>query len=96
VQRQQTGFAAPYSAVVAGLYDMSGSVTLRVNAASFQTTGALGGNFGAYPTYIGARGGASDFFNGDIYCLSARGALTTDSLIAQMEQWANGRMGRVY
>jgi hypothetical protein len=100
------GYAAPSSAVLTVAADYAGAtaaqqLTVRVNGAlpvQTVTGGMSSGKFSNYPAYIGARGSATPllFLSGDIYCLSARGALTTDSLIAQMEQWANGRMGRVY
>jgi hypothetical protein len=101
-----TNFASPNSSVLAVSGDYGGAtagqqLSIRVNGALPAQTvigGLPSGKFGNYPAYIGARGSATPllFLSGDIYCLSARGALTTDSLIAQAERWINGRMGGVF
>lgn len=64
--------------------------TLRGNGvlrgSSISTTFG-GGNFGNYPLYIGRRGGTSLPFNGRIYSLIVRGALSSDSEITNAENW---------
>ena len=43
--------------------------------------------------YIGARGGLSSFFNGNLYSLIVRGASSTAAEIASTEAWVNGKTG---
>ena len=91
-----SGFAAPITNVVTGISDISGdTATLRINgvqsAASAADQGT--GNYGAYPLYIGSRGGTSLPFNGQIYSLIVRGAQSTTAQIVSAETWVNTRTG---
>jgi hypothetical protein len=102
-----SGYSAPHSSILAGAIDRAGAtisdqVKLRVNGA-LPAQGPNGsgpiaaGNFASFPAFIGCRGqGNSNFFNGDIYAMAARGAATSDAAIAWAEQDINARMGRVY
>ena len=49
------------------------------------------GNFGNYPLYIGRRNGATLPFNGHIYQLVVRGALTAD--LAPVETYVADKTG---
>jgi hypothetical protein len=100
-------YPAADSRVLTASFDIAGATNpdeqkLRINGASqtiiFAGAGpAGGGSFTAQPCYIGARNaGSSLFFNGDIFCLGARGATTTDATISKTEGYINSRMGKVY
>jgi hypothetical protein len=89
-------FAAPNTAVVTGLGDIAGdSAIVRVNgtqeasAAADQGTG----NFSNAIVYIGRRGGSTLPFNGRIYGLIVRGALTSGATLTNAEAWMNARTG---
>jgi hypothetical protein len=80
-------FNAPHSGAISGLGDISGDLaTLRINGTQVaQNLADQGtGNYLAYPAYIGARGGSSLFFNGEISALTARFGPNLDT--AQIEQ----------
>lgn len=51
------------------------------------------GNFGNHPLYIGSRAGSSLYFNGKIYSLIVRGALSTAQEITDTETWVNNKTG---
>ena len=53
----------------------------------------LGGNFGNYPFYIGARAGTSLFFNGNLYGLIIRGAASSSAQISNAESYMNSKTG---
>lgn len=61
------------------------SITNRVNGLASTTSAALGGVFGNYPLYIGARAGTSLYFNGRLYSLIVRGAQSSLSQIEATE-----------
>ena len=86
------GYPAPITNVLACLGDISGdSAILRVNGtqAAISTADQGTGNYGNYPLYIGARAGASLWFNGRIYSLIARGAQSTEQQIIDAERYIN-------
>lgn len=98
-------YVAPITSVLTGLFDLAGAsratnVTPRVNG---QTPGTLtnvgsgvagGGNFLAYPFYIGRRAGTINPLNGRVYSLIGRfGANLTTAQIALTETWVNGKTG---
>jgi hypothetical protein len=91
----RTGFAAPVTAVMAGLGDISGDrAVLRINSAETVTTNDQGtGTYGNYPLYIGARNSASLFFSGHLYSLIVRGAQSTADQISGAESWVAGQTG---
>ena len=96
-QRTATGnAAAPTTAVLTGLGDISGdSAIIRTNAVQ-QTPVTLDqgtGNFASAPLYIGRRSGTSLPFNGRLYGLIVRGATTDAATIAKAESWLNSRTG---
>lgn len=88
-------FAAPVSAVVTGISDISADTCdIRVNGAQLPNSGNQGtGNYDNYPLYIGRRGGASLPFNGHIYCLIVVNRLVTSSEREYVEQYIARRMG---
>lgn len=89
-------FVEPITNVVAGISDISGdSVILRVNGNQVaQSTADQGtGNYGNYPLYIGRRGGTSLPFNGQLYGLVIRGALSSTGEIQGSESYMNLHTG---
>ena len=68
-------------------------MTIRVNTTQSTTSATdLGtGAFGNYPLYIGMRAGSSVPFNGNLYSLIVRGALSTDVEIASTEYYINAK-----
>jgi hypothetical protein len=50
------------------------------------------GNFGNYALYIGARGGTSLFFKGNLYGMVIRGATSTAPQITATEAWVTARL----
>jgi hypothetical protein len=89
---------APITNVVTGLGDISGDLaTLRINGAqAAQSTADQGtGNYGNYPLYIGRRGGTSLPFNGHLYQLLVRGALTEGNLLNQTETYVASKTAGV-
>ncbi len=79
------GFTSPMSFVVTGYMGITPPIIgLRIAGSVIGTTSASQGtgNYGNYPLYIGARAGASLFFNGRLYNLIVRGA---ESSISQIE-----------
>lgn len=96
VQAFRTPFAAPHTAVLTGITDISApSVSLRVNATtSVANTATQGtGNYGNLSLYVGRRGGASLPFTGRIYSLIIRGAASTTQQITDTETYINGKTG---
>lgn len=92
----RSGFAVPISAVVSLSSDIAApKFDTKVNTiASVTSTTTQGtGNCGNYPLYIGARGGASLFFNGRLYGLVVAGKAASDSEIASTEAWLNQKTG---
>lgn len=89
-------YAAPITNVVSAVSSISGdSATLRVNGVTAATKSADQGtgNFGSYPIYIGYRAGTSLFFNGNLYSLVIRGALSNASQITAAESYTNSKTG---
>lgn len=96
--------AAPSTFVLATTFNLAGvtaateNPTVRVNAASpaltnigLADTGT--GPFANQPLYIGRRGGTSFPFNGRLYSLIVRGALSDADQIAQAESYVNQKTG---
>ena len=84
--------AAPITNVITGISNISGdTVTLHINGTQAASTiGDLGtGNFGNYPLYIGRRGGTTLSFNGRLYGLVVRGALSSTAEITSAESYMN-------
>jgi hypothetical protein len=92
-----TGFTAPASAVLTGLGDISGDLSIQRRNGSqvSQSTADQGtGNFLAYPLYLGRRGGTSLPFNGQMYGLITRfGSNLTTTAISRTESWMNSKTG---
>jgi len=90
----ETGvYVAGLNLSVAGVAD--GKVVVRKNGAAvipLQIGPGTGtGNFGNYPLHIGRRGGTSLSFNGRLYSLLVRGAITPDAQIAKVERYLNSK-----
>lgn len=91
-----TGFAAPESAVISAIGDISGDrSTLRRNGAQVgQSTADQGtGNYANAIVYIGRRGGTSLPYNGVLTFLFAINRLLTANELAMVEAYANQRTG---
>jgi hypothetical protein len=91
----RTGFAAPVTAVMAGLGDISGDrAVLRINSAETLTTNDQGtGTYGNYPLFIGGRNSASLFLSGHLYSLIVRGAQSNTGQISSTETWVASKTG---
>jgi hypothetical protein len=90
--------AAPDTAVLAGKADISGPfIDLSRNGVSVtQNTADQGtGNYANLPLYIGSRAGTSARFNGHLYSLLVRGALTADNLLNQTETYVASKTAGV-
>jgi len=88
--------AAPYTAVLTGIGDISGdSVILRANGVQVASaaTNQGTGNFGNYALYFFRRGGASLPFNGLEYGYALGDALPSAAQITSMENYYNGIVG---
>lgn len=89
-------FAAPITSIVTGIGDIAGDLSRgRVGGAVIASnTGDQGtGNYGNYPIYIGRRGGTTLPFNGHLYQLVVRGALSTDARILETEEFIGNKIG---
>jgi hypothetical protein len=87
-------FPAPRTGVISGTADIGAPTraTRLNNALVSSGTSSLGtGNFGTYPLFIGARNNASNRFNGRIYQLVVRGALTDTPVLEQLEGFVNAK-----
>ena len=88
------GVPTPDRCILTAIGDIAGDLTrLRRNGVA-GTDGVLDqgtGNFGNYPLYIGRRGGSSLPFNGRLYQLIVRGALTPN--LSQIESYVNLKTG---
>lgn len=84
------------TAVITALHDIPGdsSIIRRNGVASSPATADKGlGNFKTYPLYIGARGGSSFFFSGDLYSLIIRGATTSGDDLTNTESYVADKTG---
>ena len=97
-----SGYVQPVTSVLSSLQDLSGAsiaaalITRIDGTLKSPTLGGVipgGGNYGNFPLYIGARGGISVRFNGNIYSLITRGAQSTTDEITATETWVNGKTG---
>lgn len=89
-------YTAPLTSVVTGLSNIAGdSSILRIDGvqAASVTEDQGAGNFGNYPLFIGARNNSGYFFNGNIYSLIVRGALSSDAQIINAETYVNSKTG---
>lgn len=89
-----SGIPTPDKMILSASADISGDLTrLRRNGVA-GTDGTLDqgtGDFGNHVLYIGRRGGSSLPFNGRMFQLIIRGALTSN--LAQIEQYVNLKTG---
>ena len=93
---QASIFAAPETAIISGLSDISGDTSQIRRNGIVGTTGTADqgtGNYGNYPLYIGARAGTSFFFNGNLFGLVVRGAASTTAQITATEAWLAPKTG---
>lgn len=90
-------FNAPTTNILTGIGDISNDIArLRIDGAQVaQSTADQGaGDYLAYPLYIGARAGASLFFNGRIYSLIVRfGPNLSADTIGKAESYVAARTG---
>jgi hypothetical protein len=90
------GITAPITYVISALSDISApSAILRENATQLaESTATQGtGNYGNYPLYIGARNQTSLNYNGHLYGLTVRGALSDDPTVAKAEKLVAKKTG---
>ena len=91
-----TGMASPVTAVITGIGNIAAdSMIIRANGVQAGTaSGDQGtGTYGNYPLYIGRRGGTSLPFNGYLYQLGIRGALTEDAKLKPWERDTGNKTG---
>ncbi|WP_444668333.1 phage head spike fiber domain-containing protein [Cereibacter changlensis] len=87
---------APDTAVLSTTHDIAANLSkIRRNSADgIEASGNKGaGNFGAYPLYIGRRGGTTLPFLGNIYGLIVAGKLPSAAEITNTETFLNTKMG---
>jgi len=92
------GFAAPISNVVTAIADSSvPSVTIKVDAGTPSTSGADPGTgiFSAGQMLIGSVTSGAGFFNGQIFSILVRGALTDTDAIERTEKYVANRTAGV-
>lgn len=91
-----TGYPAPLSSVLTGLFDTGGSipVTLRHNGAIIGTNPAAVGavNFGNFALHMGARVGPTYPLLGRIYCAVALEGNITPEAVNTIERWSAQRL----
>lgn len=89
-------YAAPDTSVLAGLAEIStDTLVLRRNTNQVLnlTSDQGSGNYGNYPIFIGRRNNSLFPFNGRIYSLIIRGALTSGTQFTNTEAWVNSKTG---
>lgn len=87
--------AAPINTILGGVGDISGDIAaILVNGVEVaRSTADQGtGNYGKHPLFIGARNQTALFFNGEIYSLIGRGALSNASQMAAVNQYIKQKM----
>lgn len=93
---ESAGFASPITNVLTLIGNISAPlVQLRANRSIIATSASTQGtgNYRSYPLYIGMRAGTSLPFNGRIYSLIVRGALSAAAQISAAESYVNSRTG---
>jgi len=91
-----SAFPSPRNNVLTGLGDISGDIaTLRINGAQNATNAADQGtgNYANAGLFVGRRNNSSNPFNGDIFQLLIRGALTSGADLTSAEQYVAARTG---
>lgn len=91
--------AAPDTAVITGIGDISGDLSRIRRNGVVGTDGTADqgtGNYANAPIYLGARGGTTFFFRGYMFAIIVRGAASTASQISQAETWVNARTAGAY
>lgn len=88
-----SGYAAPITNVLTGVSSITTDVCLlRINGGQVASSTTDQGSSTSYanaPLYIGARGGTSLYFNGQLYSLIVRGATSTSAQMTAAETWVN-------
>jgi hypothetical protein len=92
-----TGPAAPVRNTITCVGDVANDVsTIRVDGVPTTVATDQGtGNWATFPLYIGRRGGTSLPFNGRLYNLIVRAALSTAAQISDIEKIINSETGQV-
>lgn len=91
-----SNYPVPHTGVLAQSAQISTKTNImRVNGvqAAQSITDQGTGSYGNYPLYIGRRGGTVLPFNGHIYGLLIRGALSSYSQISAVEKFMNSKTG---
>ena len=89
-------YPAPITSVLTGIGDIGDDICkLRYNATEILnlTTDQGTGNYGNYPLYLFARNNASNFFNGRLYSLIVRNALTSGDELDNVEAYVAQKTG---
>lgn len=89
-----SGYSAPITNVVTGIADIAVDLcALRINGTvvASPTTDQGTGNYSSGVVFVGRLGGTALSYNGHLYSLIVRGALSTDAQIASTETWVNGK-----
>lgn len=96
----EVAVTVPNKSVYDAAYDLgttagSQAVSVRRNGAAYSTGGTnpVTANFGNYPMYLGARGGSSFAFAGNLYGAVLRGAASSAQEITDTETWMNSKTG---
>ena len=87
-----SGYSAPITNVVTGIADISVDLcALRINGTvvASPTTDQGTGNYSSGVVFVGRLGGTALSFNGNLYSIIVRGALSTDAQIASTETYVN-------
>jgi hypothetical protein len=87
-------YLSPVTNVLTATFDIAGdSNILRLNGTQInQAIGDQGtGNFGAYPLYIGRRGGSTLPFTGQLYNLVIAGKTVTSSQLTTIEKYVSSK-----
>ncbi|MFB9149529.1 hypothetical protein [Roseovarius ramblicola] len=95
---ETNGVAAPLAAVIAGLGDLDGNPQARhrINQGAYATAGTGGttANIAANEMFVGAQGGFTRYWAGDLYSLVVRfGPNLTTQQIERAEQFVAGKTG---
>jgi hypothetical protein len=91
-----TSFPAPRTSVLTGIGDTTETATLRVDGVQrSQTTITDPKDFTPSPVFMGSNAGGSNAFNGQIYSLIVRGALTDTPTIERTEKYVANRTAGV-
>ncbi len=91
-----TPYASPITNVLTGLGDISADTCIiRMNGAQITSSASDqgSGNYMNATVYVGRRGGSTLPFNGRLYQMLVRGALTSGDDLTDLETYVNGKTG---